>query len=441
MNEIKINIACDEVIEHDDYGNIKLCKPNLSQDIVYNLNGNDLNEIYGKYNPISVFFNNCNNYFTLKTLDELTDANETFVYPIFLYDLELFEKDVVDLPEKLVNSVLNNNSKILFIEHVEGTFFLDFQYTWVSNLVKKYNFNRESVIVISSNVKVKMRHDYLADNWGLTDNFISYPYSYFSIDLWFTNPAGNLNCENFRETLINQLPKQLSDRKSTNKEYHFLCFNRIPRNHRICIFGELMTNPNLIGKSITTLGALKLRDPNRENFCYGIEEKLGDDYIYSKQRLLDFFTTYNSSVDYKFDNDLSINQANVFNSEAHNKTFINLVTETTCEPNYVFYSEKTYKPIYACQPFIFIAGPFHLKKLKEVGYKTFDRWWDESYDNKPDFTKRLGKIVSILEEISKWDMDKCNIVLDEMEEILIHNYKTMVNNRENINLYKFLIGI
>ena len=92
-----------------------------------------------------------------------------------------------------------------------------------------------------------------------------------------------------------------------------------------------------------------------------------------------------------------------------------------------------------CQPFIVFSSPNYLKKLKEMGYKTFDKWWDESYDEELDFTKRFEKIIKIMEEISMWSLDKCYEITQEMEEVLIHNFKRLCNNNSDIHeLYNFL---
>ena len=91
-----------------------------------------------------------------------------------------------------------------------------------------------------------------------------------------------------------------------------------------------------------------------------------------------------------------------------------------------------------CQPFIIFGNPHTLKKLKELGYKTFDKWWDESYDNEIDTNKRFDKIVNILEHISESDMDKCFQIKNEMKEILIHNYKHMFKTDDISNLFNIL---
>jgi uncharacterized ubiquitin-like protein YukD len=73
-----------------------------------------------------------------------------------------------------------------------------------------------------------------------------------------------------------------------------------------------------------------------------------------------------------------------------------------------------------------------------MGYKTFSNWWDESYDNELELEIRMNKIIKVLEEISSWDLDKCNNIRKEIQEILIHNYNQILSNDELYKLYSLL---
>jgi len=113
------------------------------------------------------------------------------------------------------------------------------------------------------------------------------------------------------------------------------------------------------------------------------------------------------------------------------KSFLNLVSETFFYSNEtgdysgrgVFYlSEKVFKAICFCQPFILLSKPNSLKFLKELGFKTFDKWWDESYDNEKDDEKRFEKIKNEIVKINKWTNKDCHDMYYQMIPILKHNY-------------------
>jgi hypothetical protein len=55
-----------------------------------------------------------------------------------------------------------------------------------------------------------------------------------------------------------------------------------------------------------------------------------------------------------------------------------------------------------------------------------------------DFTKRFEKIIDIMEEISEWSLEKCFQISQEMQEILIHNFNNMINDKDVVNLYNTL---
>jgi hypothetical protein len=154
--------------------------------------------------------------------------------------------------------------------------------------------------------------------------------------------------------------------------------------------------------------------------------------------MIEYYKGYNSKIGYSYDTtnwERDVQVGNTINIEAHLKTFLNIVTETLTEKGVVFITEKTYKPIYSCQPFIIVGNAFSLTKMKELGYKTFDKWWDESYDSEVELESRINKITKVLEEIAEWDLDKCTLVRKEMKEILIHNYKQMLNNDEQYKIF------
>jgi hypothetical protein len=167
---------------------------------------------------------------------------------------------------------------------------------------------------------------------------------------------------------------------------------------------------------------------------------LNDDYKFSKKKLLNFLRNFDSTIGIKYDTEelYSFNLTRSINREAQRKTFVNIVNETLYEDNTIYITEKTVKPISCAQPFIILGNKGSLKKLKEMGYMTFDRWWDESYDDGENIDCRIEKVVQVIREISTWDSDKCFEVTQEMEETLIHNFNLLMSNNEINELFNFL---
>jgi hypothetical protein len=219
-----------------------------------------------------------------------------------------------------------------------------------------------------------------------------------------------------------------------------LSFNRLSKIHRQCIFGELKTNPIFENKYIVSLGNIQtLRTDSSATFVKMINREIREDYKHNKNKLIEFFQNYDQNIHYTYDcDDFENNKAEVLNVDAHSKTFVNIVNESLTNENCVFFSEKIFKPIFMCQPFILFGNPYSLKKLKEIGYQTFDKWWDESYDLETDFTRRLEKIVDVMIEIASWDSHKLYEVTNEMEDVLFHNFNVLMSDSDIISLYKTL---
>jgi hypothetical protein len=107
----------------------------------------------------------------------------------------------------------------------------------------------------------------------------------------------------------------------------------------------------------------------------------------------------------------------------YNDFFVEIICETYFSGKTFYPTEKTWRAIAAKTPFI-IQGPTNfLKQLKKLGFKTFDRWWDESYDEDP-YDYKLAAILRIIDEINGLDINK---VYNEMQPILEHNYNVFKN--------------
>ena len=72
-------------------------------------------------------------------------------------------------------------------------------------------------------------------------------------------------------------------------------------------------------------------------------------------------------------------------------------------------------------PFVVVGNPHILKTLQKYGFKTFDRWWDESYDNEFDFKKRAQMVLNIVKDLCNKTHEEWVQLMIEMEETLIHN--------------------
>jgi hypothetical protein len=105
--------------------------------------------------------------------------------------------------------------------------------------------------------------------------------------------------------------------------------------------------------------------------------------------------------------------------------FVNLVNETHQPGNAVFITEKTYRSINYCRPFIINGDSGSLQYLKEMGFQTFDKFWDESYDTESSDHERINKITKIIQHICGLDHARLMALYESMLPTLEHNYKVL----------------
>lgn len=121
--------------------------------------------------------------------------------------------------------------------------------------------------------------------------------------------------------------------------------------------------------------------------------------------------------------------ANLSITNCYDQFFCELVCETYFSGNTFYLTEKTLRPIAAMTPFI-IHGPVNfLQNLRKLGYKTFDRWWNEEYDMY-GHQHRIHKIQEVIRQISSWSIEKIQTINEEMQPILKHNRDILINSKE-----------
>jgi hypothetical protein len=98
-----------------------------------------------------------------------------------------------------------------------------------------------------------------------------------------------------------------------------------------------------------------------------------------------------------------------------------------------FLTEKTWKPIINCLPFIHVGEPGSLQKLKNLGYRTFEDYFVEQYD---DITDPILRMNAIVKNIKHWHTNILDYK-DSIKQDVEHNYNhfnnVMQTMIENVN--------
>ena len=141
------------------------------------------------------------------------------------------------------------------------------------------------------------------------------------------------------------------------------------------------------------------------------------------------FATLYQQHNYKIN---SAVQNNWTSCEWYQEVFVDIVPETVYNYPYACFSEKTTRPIVAGRPFILFGAAHTLEYLHSLGFKTFNNYWDESYDEMTDPNQRFEKLCSVIKEIASWPIDLCREHLKSMQPVLQHNqeiYKRIIKNQ------------
>ena len=125
-------------------------------------------------------------------------------------------------------------------------------------------------------------------------------------------------------------------------------------------------------------------------------------------------------VDY-YGHEMSLSQ--VIPIGVYNQTAYSLVAETNIENDYVFFTEKTVKPILAQRLFITLGNRYTLARLRELGFKTFDSIIDESYDSIEGTEDRFNAALTQLNLLCGRDQQQ---VLEKCQAIVKHNAQHMI---------------
>jgi len=201
----------------------------------------------------------------------------------------------------------------------------------------------------------------------------------------------------------------------------FLCWNRRFRKHRITLC-LAMEKSKLIEKSYLSLARKDAAfDKDITEFIHDIPPEMNIDENTKNELIkrLPLILDEESNVSEMCTD--SLYKTRPFYSDS----LVSIVTETNFDLPILTSTEKTFKPMREKHPFILVASSGALKALKSIGFKTFDKFWDESYDDITNHNQRMHKIIEILNYIASWDRDKILDFKKQAKEIVEHNYNQL----------------
>lgn len=119
-----------------------------------------------------------------------------------------------------------------------------------------------------------------------------------------------------------------------------------------------------------------------------------------------------------------VNRYSILPVDIYNQSYYSIITETSVCREHNQYTEKVAKPIIAKRPFVVFSGPHYLRGLQQLGFKTFNKIIDESYDNETSESTRFSKALDQVNYLLHQNPEK---TLAEIDDVLEYNYQHFIS--------------
>ena len=128
-----------------------------------------------------------------------------------------------------------------------------------------------------------------------------------------------------------------------------------------------------------------------------------------------------------------------FNPVHYRNTFVSVVMGAFPFIDACHLHSSTFNPIYCGHPIVQFGPHGHLKELQSRGFKTFSKWWDESYDDIEEGWERFSKVLEVINKITTLSKEQMLEIYQEMIPTLQHNSDLIQNYDIKTNLINRVI--
>jgi hypothetical protein len=326
-----------------------------------------------------------------------------------------FGKDyVMPIPDQVLTDIVSNKCKLVFDYSSENfdcvhSNNLDLTGHFIKNTVEFYKLAKDQVILLTGNASPYKEVPY---------NVCSLNRSFYTL----VPLASNNFVENQSRLIFSK----------HHRHYKILCLMNVPRMHRIKFAYDVFSN-NLRQDNLITCKA--------SNIHYNLNFFKSTSSNFSSKEFVDSLPwIYDHPITEKHPKKLLNTQKE---EDLYLNSYVNFVVETYLDhtSNYnreyeLDFTEKVAKPISRMQPFVVLGQEGILQYLHSKGFKTFGRWWDESYDLELDSNARYNKVWEIFKYINSLSKVQLSDMLVEMQPILLHNrllFEEIVKSKQYLN--------
>ena len=351
----------------------------------------------------------------------------------FLYYVEQFGAigKVVGQEEGYENSSLLNNmlettkekirnkqGVVLIVAHTESTIEVS-SFIHLHKTLVEQNISPERVAyVMGNNWSVGIEYN----NWCDKNNFHQRLTLINCYEQVHNKGMQLLKSEDNGNTFVSD--EEFQD-KSKKRKHQLVCLNRRIRPHRYAMIAMLHHN-NLLENNLVSFSLETGKDLN----CMGVKGRPDIDTmkkICGSRELMETYMSYYDDLDkisprtIDYDNLTEIIGTGYEQKEPYLDSYFSIVTETGFPEPYSGATEKIFRPILHFHPFIVYGSQGTLSMLRDLGFKTFSPYIDESYDNERTTFRRMQKITKEVKRICSMSQGEMHKWYYEMQDILIHN--------------------
>jgi len=350
------------------------------------------------------------------------DFKEPFLYCVCVHhNTNLWAKHINKIPEIILDNVRNGNGKLVFDDTMEGapyTKFLNIIYKSIDDL----NLPADKLYFVTNNLLAESTHE----KWKSSNNIRKYINLFsFMYNVHDIQRLKKIPC--LPDSII--MEDELKYKKDNlHNIKHFLKVNRTDRWERN-LFMLHMNKNNILENSLVSFP--QFQDKIIDAGAIGIFDNLTTtDNINSLRSKIPFHIDHTDITNVgvpghevgTFNADLPFDPIHYKNS---------LISLVMCafpfQENACHLHSSTYNPMFCGHPVIQFGPYQHLKQMKKNGFKTFSKWWDESYDDEIDGYKRLKMVMDISTKISKMPIVNVFNMIVDMKNVLQHN-SDLINN-------------
>lgn len=322
------------------------------------------------------------------------------------------------LPYKIRQCLAHDRALMLIDQSLEG-YHDDYVWKYLHKQCSRYNIKASNIIYVTGNLLACGQYELWSKQKNLTEKLHVIPFVNFEDDIY--NRSKDLNIDISVEEHLQY--------KKSNKTKDYNCMQKRPRNHRIWLYHELFKK-QILKNGICSMNVF----PNEPAILEG--KSLQGKTFRECQKKLPL-----KAYDKPNDKESTGFYINRIQKKLYLDTWATVVSEASFadEDSTIFLSEKLFKPIACRHPFVVFGNKCSLIKLRQMGYKTFTGFIDESYDTLPTF-ERFDAVINTIEKIIAVK-DKA-AWFAEMQDILDHNYETLKRNSQTTNpAFKRVIDI